>query len=217
MLLSIHLAMNHAAVRAVKMKTLNRQRACLVLSAMFEDGTVLTPAQASRQERIFEQDGALRWKGGRMMGRALIGVSLQRLLGSLGRRHRATGSVTSGSIGLERLLEVFRGEKYLLWYDARDGTGMIVLQEGASASTQLKAWAHALQTARRAGARGPGLDGGDGLQEVLQGLEEVNRGWDEHLRLLTAAGWDVDAASLETTSAIRIRPSAGGQAANAES
>ncbi|TKA67954.1 hypothetical protein B0A49_07548 [Cryomyces minteri] len=60
LLLSIHLATNHAAVRAVSMRTLNRQRANLVFSHLIEDDEVLTPEEVSKKERIFDWDGVLK-------------------------------------------------------------------------------------------------------------------------------------------------------------
>src|ERR1700709_2496622 len=72
-LLAIHLGTNYLAVRAVSMRTLNRQRANLVFSALLEDHYTVgkehvkpfpTPEQISIQERVFERDGVLRWKGG---------------------------------------------------------------------------------------------------------------------------------------------------------
>ncbi|OKO93947.1 RUS1 family protein -like protein [Penicillium subrubescens] len=89
-LLALHLSLNYAAVRSVQMTSLNRQRANIVLSALFESDTdidltdksiksktepssdmntskypqawkVLTPAQVASQERIFHRGGALQW------------------------------------------------------------------------------------------------------------------------------------------------------------
>lgn len=90
-LLALHLSLNYAAVHSVQMTSLNRQRANIVLSALFESDTeidltatsitsktepksehddtskhphtwkVLTPAQVASQERIFHRGGALQW------------------------------------------------------------------------------------------------------------------------------------------------------------
>src|ERR1700753_1137715 len=78
-LLAIHLGTNYLAVRAVCMQTLNRQRANLVFSSLLEqiasDKTTNrgaktlprlvypTPEEVRLQERVFERDGVLRWKG----------------------------------------------------------------------------------------------------------------------------------------------------------
>lgn len=102
-LLALHLSLNYAAVRSVQMTTLNRQRANIVLSALFDSDTeidlqnrviphepdfdaptgltVLTPAEVSAQERIFHRVGALQWtspseRTTKYLGTAEIGISL---------------------------------------------------------------------------------------------------------------------------------------------
>jgi len=108
-LLAVHLWTNYMAVRAVCMRTLNRQRANLVFSDIlnqlesraalktrspeqWEDQKVMdlcfaqikipTPEDIYRQERVFERDGILRfqkWEEG-PVGYCRLGVSLQTLL-----------------------------------------------------------------------------------------------------------------------------------------
>ena len=198
--------MNHAAVKAVSMDTLNRQRANIVFSALLDSNKILTPENVSRRERIFERDGVLRW-GTQPVGRAKIGVSLQALLASFGPAHSITGSYRSGSIELERLLEVFRLEDYLLWYDRSHRAAYIVLKEGASASSQLKAWAHSLWAARHYHTdHATGVESSDEgtLHLLTLTLGELSSRWETDMDSLTAAGWDIGTASLETTSATRI-------------
>src|ERR1700709_848660 len=84
-LLAIHLGTNYLAVKAVSMRTLNRQRANLVFSTFLEDSKSIhkeqslkalpTPEEISLRERIFERDGVLRWKGSEIIGYCEIGVS----------------------------------------------------------------------------------------------------------------------------------------------
>ncbi|KAA8644837.1 RUS1 family protein [Aspergillus tanneri] len=89
LLLTLHLALNYAAVRSVQMTSLNKQRANIVFSALFDsdpgftiDGfdsnyptegrekeiehvqakwCTLSPAEVAKRERIFEMDGRLKW------------------------------------------------------------------------------------------------------------------------------------------------------------
>lgn len=87
LLLALHLGLNYAAVRAVQMTSLNRQRANIVFSTLVESDhdfdinalrssnakqtptepssqetwTILTPAKVSNQEHIFHRDGAIDW------------------------------------------------------------------------------------------------------------------------------------------------------------
>lgn len=198
--------MNHAAVRAVSMDTLNRQRANIVFSTLLDSNKVLTPENISKRERIFERDGILRW-GAQSIGWAKIGVSLQTILAALGPAHGITDSHRNGSIELERLVEVFRLEDYLLWYDSNHRAAYIVLKKGAAASSQLKAWAHSLWAARHYQSEyATSAESSDEamLHLLASTLGELSSRWNSDMVSLTAAGWDIGTASLETTSATRI-------------
>ena len=209
LLLSIHLAMNHAAVKAVSMHTLNRQRANIVLSNMFVSKRMLSPEQVSKQERIFERDGILRWQGTRVVGYARIGVPLTTLLKSLSSAHPNTSSHTDPTVDLASLYEVFGKEEYMLWFDSQHGVAFIVLKDRVTPPSQLKAWAHALWMAHHwhyhvDDAIGADLTAPKMLQLLRSTLEELTSRWDQDVTSLTKAGWDIETPSLETTSATRI-------------
>ena len=205
-LLSLHLATNHLAVRSVSMHSLNRQRANIVLSNLLLDKKALTPEEVSAEERIFEWDGVLRWKGSAPLAKARIGVPLQNLLSSLAPAHDVTGAVNDGNLILQHLTRIFELENFLMWYDARGKVAFIVLKEQASSQSQLKAWALALWVAHR-------LEDGDAISatidKILELLESslmrVSNQWDDCIERMKAVGWDLDIANLETTSATRIR------------
>ena len=208
MLLSIHLAMNHAAVRAVSMHTLNRQRANIVISTMIQQGTVLNPVEVSLRERIFEWDGALRWEEAQVIAKARIGISLQEFMTNLGRSHDATGSVVDAPVSLERLTDLFRLEDYILWYDTSRRQALIMLKDGTTPISQLKAWAHALMTAHNSNC-GHAIGARTKVEASMLGqlettLMELSHRWPRDLAALKAAGWDLGSTSLETTSATRI-------------
>jgi len=91
-LLAIHLCTNYLAVRAVTMRTINRQRANLVFSSYLEssydpssvttrirpeNAKTLRPREVSSKERIFERDGVIRWNGSTIIGRCVLGVALK--------------------------------------------------------------------------------------------------------------------------------------------
>lgn len=110
-LLSVHLALNYKAVRAVQMTTLNRQRANIVFSGIlgsdpdvlfllhnFRNGEeekgqlqekqweILTPAQTSIKEDILEPDGLVKWHTSTTsdtLGTARIGISMHEYLSLL--------------------------------------------------------------------------------------------------------------------------------------
>ena len=201
--------MNHAAVRAVRMQTINRQRANILFSTFLDEKTVLTPEQVSAKERIFEWDGVLRWKGSKPYAKARIGVSLQTLLSSLVPPHAATGSTSDIESRLTRLFHVFGHEQHILWYDACRQEAFIVLKMDATPMSSLKAWAQALLVAQRlhsdrryaTGARN------DQVYEALETtLATLHKQWDQLVEQLIFAGWDVvDGVNLETVSGVRVR------------
>ncbi|KAL8948303.1 MAG: hypothetical protein Q9222_005498 [Ikaeria aurantiellina] len=208
LLLSVHLAMNRAAVQAVSMHTLNRQRANLVISTYFDQNKTLSPKEVSLQERIFEWDGVLRWRGSSPIARAFIGLTLRSLLTTLASAHERSRSIRDGEAKLTKLVRLYKQEEFLIWYDTPQRVGHIVLKEGATSESQLKAWAMVLLLAHRHSAA-PGTDAiSAGFNSVLElhraTLDEVSRRWAGLVDGLQAAGWDVDTENLETISGNRI-------------
>lgn len=207
-LLSVHLATNYAAVTAVSMRSLNRQRANIVLSRVLQGGEVLGPAEVSKRERVFERDGVLRWADDRIVGRCRIGVPLEKLLRNLGQRHNRTGSTHLQAIKMSELLSLYDDEAYLLWFAQSEAT--IVLKLGCTPIDQLKAWSHALLLAQRMAAKAANRQANDvrptrdsPLAEVRSALEDSRRMLDNYAGKLRDAGWDLDIAALETRAGTR--------------
>lgn len=210
LLLSIHLAMNRAAVRAVSMRTLNRQRANIVLSAYLDDEKVLTPEEVSARERIFEWDGVLRWKDSTPIARAEIGHSFHDLIRRLASPQTITGSRRDIEAKLANLIRLYDGEDFLVRYSLAPGVALIILKEGAGSIAQLKAWALALWVAHRHHQAGRGYaTGASSAQAILDlhrtTLEDLSHRWADCIERLAAAGWDLHTDSLETGSGSRIR------------
>jgi len=211
-LLAIHLGTNYLAVRAVSMRTLNRQRANLVFSTYLENSSLQekedskcfpTPEQISVQERIFERDGVLRWKGGKILGHCEIGVPLRRILDLFERPHRATGSYTGPqSLNAARLLDEFQNEEYILWYDEPQKTVLIVLKASSNTKTQLYAWLHALYLAK---AIDIGRKDTPIMESVVQTRSELELFRESFLKGLQKVGWDIETGALETKSGTRIK------------
>ncbi|KAL8663743.1 MAG: hypothetical protein Q9168_008041 [Polycauliona sp. 1 TL-2023] len=210
LLLSIHLAMNRAAVRAVTMRSLNRQRANLVISTYLDQARILTPEEVAGQERIFEWDGVLRWKSSSPFAAARIGLRVQDLLASLAPAHGRTGSIGDTEARLARLIRLYGQEEFLVWYDAPKRLGYITLKERATAESQLKAWALVLWIAHRHQHHAAGPDATcavfeSSLEMHRRTLQELSVQWHDCISRLRGAGWDLDIASLETKSGSRIR------------
>ncbi|KAF2635118.1 DUF647-domain-containing protein [Massarina eburnea CBS 473.64] len=206
-LLSLHLATNYAAVKSVRMCSLNRQRANIVLTNVLETGHVLSPTEVSQKERIFEWDGVLRWADDKVIGHCSIGVPMQTLLCRMGLRHEQTGTVKLQGIKMSDLMHIYRSQTFVLW-TCSAGT-VIVLKQGCTPTEQLKAWTQALLLAQRARVKPADRKTGDDtpggrLAELRSTLDEAVGIVDGHETRLREAGWDVDVAALETRAGQRI-------------
>ncbi|KAF1928655.1 DUF647-domain-containing protein [Didymella exigua CBS 183.55] len=212
-LLSVHLAMNYAAVKAVSMTNLNRQRANIVFSHLLDakEPRVLSPKEVSEQERVFERDGVLRY-GNEIIGHCRIGISLQSLFGGMS----LAGSTKAGAfkdlpIKLPDFLEIFEREGYILWHNnIQTREVLIVLKKGCTAIDHLKAWVHALMLVRMrsqapSSFRGPEDEAlnAQRLVELLHTLRQSKELFNKYTPALRSAGWDLDTAALETQAGVR--------------
>jgi hypothetical protein len=213
-LLSLHLATNYAAVRAVSMRCLNRQRANIVLSSIMQQGKVLSPSDVSKRERVFEKDGALRWSDDEIVGYCKIGVSLQALLSRVALRKEQTGSLALRAVHMSDFLSVFANEAYILWPGtSSDYEALIVLKHGCTPIDQLKAWAHALSLAEKVRGRHPGGEQDDDddstakdrLAELRRTLEDTRALFENFTDELRDKGWDLDVVALETRPGTRAQ------------
>jgi hypothetical protein len=220
-LLAVHLGTNYLAVRSVSMRTLNRQRANLVFSNYLDqliefDGqtksngniTFPTPEEISIQEKIFEKDGVLRWKGGEVLGYCEIGVEFRRILNLLSPANMTTGSHSAAAPDVERLrqlLDIFSSEGYLMWPDISRKTFLIVLKDSSNARTQLQAWMHALLFSKQLGRlveeEEPLMDA---LARTLRDVSVFTNAFDLWGEL-QKAGWDIETGAMETRSGTRIK------------
>ena len=198
--------MNTAAVRSVRLHTLNRQRANIVFSEYLASKKILTPKDVSMRERIFEWDGILRWRGGNAIGKAKVGVSLQDLLKPLVEAQTFTGAMDANNLQLSRIMETFRDDGYMISFDLRNHIAHVVLKGQVSPQDQIKAWVHALWVAHR--LRDDGDTTGTAVDDMLLLLDEVQKElsslWPGCLEQMKAAGWDLSVANIETKSGLRI-------------
>lgn len=207
LLLAVHLKMNHSAVRAVEMTSLNRQRANRVISELLAGKRALTPSEVARHESVFQRDGVLRWQNGPVMGRCEIGVSLREVLRRAGETSSLTRSPKLHKTSLAHLLEMFQDERYVIWHDEVEKLSLIVLKKGATSLDQLKAWSQALLIASAiCGNWSPDYDVATSSATVLLAstLKDVTLRFEDCVREMTRAGWNLKIAALETHSGFRI-------------
>ena len=209
MLLAVHLSTNYAAVRSVTMRTLNRQRANIVFSALMEDEKMMTPEEAATQEFVFEKDGILRWQGRKALGTCHIGIAFGDMIQAIGADvSPRTGSLKKLPISLASLQDIFAPEDYMLWFNPVTENAVIALKDGATTTSQLKAWSHALRVARICcEAKRSKTDLGP--QAIVKMLGDTlvmhNKTFARYLKQLEDAGWNTSTAALETRPGRRIR------------
>ena len=217
-LLAVHLGTNWLAVRAVSMRSLNRQRANILLSTLLETGqVVLTPAEVAKREKVFESDGVLRWHTGQILGYCRIGVTLQELLVHAEGRGSTRKSFPDMKLDLEKFLFIFVHRKYILWFDESARQAFIVLKKGAQPIDQLQAWMHALVVACEHG-RGEYKSKDQALRypryKAAQSKDEPHgllswAGLKADMVLyfeksIRRAGWDLTVAAMQTRPGTRI-------------
>ncbi|KAF1355257.1 vitamin B6 photo-protection and homoeostasis-domain-containing protein [Delphinella strobiligena] len=194
LLLSVHLSMNHAAVRAVVMRSLNRQRATIVFSHFVAHGVILSPDQVSIRERIFERDGVIRDAKDTILGYCKMGISLRELLTMTGRTSARGQSMHIPRDELSDLLSRFEDEEFIVYApDRTNRTAYILLKKHSNARTQLKAFYYALLVVHEMAYREAGE----------RKREKAEAAWASIEQSLLLAGWDLD-TEMETQLGHRI-------------
>jgi hypothetical protein len=195
LLAGVHLAMNYRAVRAVKMRSLSRQRATIVFREWLDHGVVLTPAQVAHRESILRRGrGNLASKSGEYTGFCEFGTYGD-LMGWNPRGYHRYDFETS---------TYFMG----IWHRGGYFYMRIALKEGVK--NPLSAWFDAVNHAYH-------FDSAlkDGLQSHYENempLGYVSEEQKETIfAALTAAGWDLEANALETRLPVRVRVGDGGK------
>lgn len=202
-LLAVHLGMNYRAVRAVKMRTINRQRCNILFSALCDTDTVLTPSQVSEAEAIFEMDGALRWRERRRLGHCLHGATLAELLRVMAARKGGESAVKYRHETLARVCKHFEKRRYIIFFDTARRQGVVLLKQGADARDQLQAWAAVLLTAKMSDSSAE-RPTGDVLGLLCDADARARDLWTQHGAALQGVGWDLDATMLETHAGRRV-------------
>lgn len=222
-LLSIHLGTNYLAVRSVTMRTLNRQRANLVISDFVSNinaektrFNLPTPKDISRKERIFERDGAIRHIQGVVLGYCKVGVSLREILSSISSSPTVSGSYKEETSSIiTSLFKIYKNQGYVMWYSRRQNTFLVILKENTAPSVQLDAWFHAVWalSVSSSPAVGNSTNGSD--QDILKWIEDSLRDSSlckEKANLyeeLRNKGWDLDTAAMEVRAGSRLVVSGG--------
>ncbi|PNS14090.1 hypothetical protein CAC42_6603 [Sphaceloma murrayae] len=222
-LLGVHLWCNWMAVRSVTMRTLNRQRAGLVMGEWIEGGTVLGPEEVRLRERVFERDGIVRDRMGNVLGWCRIGISFEDYLLQAGKGKRAGGHAFHVQQQvLNDVDNIDRGGQrgYLIHVDGRSRQCSIALGKRCEVRDQVKAWFTAyralqllqhgqVEDSHREGLVQAVTDGTDddsspmGLTNLSSSVEQAaqayaDEAFPELAKRLEEVGWDLDTGALET-------------------
>jgi hypothetical protein len=188
-LLVLHLWTNWQAVRSVRLRTLNRERAGIVIERLMEGRNDVDVEAIGDFERIFASGGVMRCNG------VTVGYCS---FGSVSEffKHIDPTSWT-------RLLGEFRNEKYLLWLDQQNDRCVILLKEDANGETQIKAWFHAFRVVQK--ARKTTLSADAVMNTLEKTLLDHNKEWASWKSQLQADGWDLESSNLTFLSGSRIQ------------
>jgi hypothetical protein len=206
LLLSAHLSLNYAAVRAVSMQSLNRQRANILFSNLLAYDKILSPKDIATRERVFERDGILRGSNDHVIGSARIGLSLEEVAQNLAaNQHSLTKRNRAHASDLAQLMDIFKAEDFIIWFDARNSSVLIVLKQDVSPSSQLKAWCHALLIAEKA-AKSNAQDTTTAavMELIAASLKTTTKLFKDRKQHIVNAGWLIDVTALETQSGVRL-------------
>ncbi|KAK3997754.1 vitamin B6 photo-protection and homoeostasis-domain-containing protein [Cladorrhinum sp. PSN332] len=191
-LAGVHLAMNYHAVRAVKMRSLNRQRGTIVFREWLESGTVLNPDQVAERESILRKGrGNLSSKSGDYTGYCDFGT------------YGELKGWSPGGSGYHRY--DFETERYFMgiWHRGGYFYMRIALKEG-SGNNPLSAWFDAVNHAYH-------FDSAlkDGLESHYENEMPLGYVSEEQKEVIFAAlrksGWDLECNALETKLPVRVR------------
>lgn len=191
LLLAMHLGMNWRAVRAVRLNTLNRQRATIVFAEWISAKNVPTLDEVAQREWLFRANGDIYDVNRGRIGSCKIGVGMQELLTVTGSRsHTDRHAVARHLINTAAA----NNAPYIVWL-AHRRCACIMLSEGCSAREQLKAW----YTAQLAVTLGPAEAHGWMSDQLRTVYAQADREYGALEAALLAQGWDIDTAALQST------------------
>lgn len=162
----VHLFASYKALSLVNLNTLNMQRTCILLDEFITNRQILSPDEVRKREKIILRP--------HFVSQAKIH------LGS------SVPYITSSTFELEKLLEIFKGEKYLLNF-GQNGRGkdvFIVLHISANSLEILKAFFNGYYLATQT------LQTRNDLSNLTESLEFTRKHFSIFLPKLVEHGWN---------------------------
>ena len=192
------------------MRCLNRQRATILFNHLLHHGTVLTPQEVAKRERIFGRGSIIPGPNSPFQGTCKFGASLRDLLDSIAVQRTQARLSHTIPFSLAGMVNLYEDERYILWcINAVHPHAMIVLKKDADAETCLRAWMHALlsvQLLSYAEKAEPALSttGDHRLLLLDEAKSSANSYFNRHKQIMEERGWDLSISALETHPATRI-------------
>jgi len=136
-LLILHLWANWKAVKSVRLNSLNTERARIMFSGVLK-GQLKSLDDVNSEEAILTPSALS----------VQVGVSFEKFSSFI---HDTIGGQSESDVYgyFGHLLEVFASEEYLLWFDVRNGNGMVLLKASATGETQAKSFCHMVRCRNR--------------------------------------------------------------------
>jgi len=211
LLLAIHLETNRRAVRAVSMRTLNRQRATLVYHHL-KQGHVPKPREVSEQEFVFERDGVLRSVLGAPLGWCTMGSQLASPLRHMSFKRGVSQSLLMKSSWFQQTMLLLKDRRYVLILQEGSLVPLmyVVLEKEATTADVLVGWWHALAFAEASTVDMKGVrdltyvNEGKLFPRIATTAQTTTTMMEQYQARLVEAGWDLDTNALETRSSSRI-------------
>jgi hypothetical protein len=183
------------------MNSLNRQRTNIVYAHYRATGTILTPAEVAKRERIFAAGSVIFDRNGMVLGRCEIGRGLTDFC--------LTRDRPDGHSWPQAILRIFALEEYILWINLSSSSRhhyCISLTRESNTSDQIKAWIHAIELLHlinEPGSFPSGMD--EALIYLEKSLKIMNNTNSQLLPALAVAGWDMHNGALLTRPSFRLR------------
>ncbi|KAK3626557.1 hypothetical protein LTR56_019727 [Elasticomyces elasticus] len=203
-LLAVHLETNRRAVRAVRMRTVNRQRAGLIYWALVR-GHVPSPQEVAERERILEWDGVLRDEKGGEIGHCVVGTSIRKTSRLVNAGNRSM-QVDARWLADMAAIRERRYSLRLQWGHSDRIYASVVIGDEAKVEDILISWWQALAVAGQYAVR----EGKKATEESTIALldrtaEETRQLMERYWEELVGKGWDLESNALETGMSSRVR------------
>lgn len=195
-LLATHLGLNYLAVRAVVLRTLNRQRANLIYKEFRFEGRMPSPSEVARLEHIFQNPSVIRdSRTGKTLGSILVCSTVEDLTDTI------SNTYMPDQLWRETF-DIFQKESYILLTSPKKPQLVyICFKYKATSEDHLKAWITACEVLHLPcvdNEHEKGHNRRSQMSYVRDSLDKVNKVFLDFLEKAKDLGWDVSTDAIIT-------------------